>query len=323
MNSDFRPTANWPTLKQRARVLSQIRGFFDERGYVEVETPLLSHDVVVDAWIEPFAVKLNDATLYLQTSPEFAMKRLLVDGADAIYQMTRAFRQGESGPRHNPEFVILEWYRVGDSYHEQMTFTEQLVREVLPEEFGETEFARLSYDEAFERAIGTTVLAHSVRQLNELLVEHAVSVPDSVDRDNRDQLLNLLLADRIEPTLGQDRPEFLYDYPHTQSALARVRTEGSAPVAERFELYYRGIELCNGYQELTDADELSARNRTQNALRRAEGGEPLPEESRLLSAMRAGLPECSGVALGVDRLVALALGLETIDQVWAFPVARA
>ena len=320
MSDDYLPTASWQTLKERARIVRSIRQFFDDAGYTEVQTPLLSHDTVVDAHIDPFKLDTEHGRLFLQTSPEFAMKRLLVAGADAIYQICPAFRRGEVGQWHNPEFAMLEWYRVGDTYHDQMTLTESLFRRVFESASGKP-FNRITYDSAFERAIGKSALTKSAESLIRIAREHGVSLPASLDRENRDDLLNVLLAELIEPTLGQNQPEFLFDYPATQSALARVRN-GDPPVAERFELYFKGIELCNGYQELTDPDELARRNSVQNGLRAANDSEALPEASRLLRAMQHGLPECSGVALGLDRLIALACDALRLDQVWTFPVSR-
>ncbi len=319
MNSG-EPTASWDTLQQRASILRTIRAFFDDRGYTEVHTPLLSHDIVVDAHLDPFSLDTEYGRLFLQTSPEFAMKRLLVSGADAIYQICHAFRRGEVGSKHNPEFCMLEWYRVGATYHDQMTFTENLARSVFAKriELPADPFVRTTYDDAFERATGQRVLHQDTDSLAAFAAT-LLSVPDAVDCSNRDDILNLLLAEVVEPTLGSEQPEFLYDYPASQSALAKVRND-DPPVAERFELYFRGVELCNGYQELTDADELRRRNQTQNELRVARGEQALPETSQLLDAMDAGLPESSGVALGVDRLVAIALGIERIDQVWPFPI---
>ncbi len=324
MSDDYLPTARWQTLKERARIVRLVRQFFDDAGYTEVQTPLLSHDTVVDAHIDPFVLNTEHGRLFLQTSPEFAMKRLLVAGADAIYQICPAFRRGEVGPWHNPEFAMLEWYRVGDTYHDQMTFTESLFRRVFeqPGTIQDKPFNRITYDAAFERAIGTGVLTKSAELLVRMAEEHDVNLPASLDHESCDELLNVLLAKLIEPTLGQDQPEFLFDYPATQSALARVRND-EPPVAERFELYFNGIELCNGYQELTDPNELAQRNAIQNGLRTANNSDPLPEDSRLLRAMQHGLPECSGVAMGLDRLIALACGGQQLNQVWQFPVSRA
>lgn len=321
MTDDFRPAVSWNALKRRAATIRQIRAFFDSRGYIEVQTPSLSKDIVVDAHLDPFTVQSEHGTLFLQTSPEFAMKRLLCDGADAIYQICQAFRQGESGPHHNPEFTMLEWYKVGATYHDQMSFTEDLIGQILSQT--RRPFNRITYDEAFHRAIGTKVLRLSAIELREVASKCAVQLPETLDRENRDDLLNVILAECVEPTLGVGAPEFVFDYPASQSALATVR-DGDPSVAERFELYYHGIELCNGYQELTDPDELVRRNDIQNQLREQNGRAPLPVESRLIDAMRSGLPDCSGVALGLDRLVALpSLREGRLNNVWAFPIDRA
>ncbi|MEX0704754.1 MAG: EF-P lysine aminoacylase EpmA [Planctomycetales bacterium] len=347
----WRPAASLATLRLRAELLHAVRGFFRARGYLEVETPVLSHDVVVDAWLEPFVAQwlpgerptagAEADELFLQTSPEFAMKRLLAAGATAVFQVARVMRQGEFGRYHNPEFTMLEWYRAGDTQHEQMTFTEELVRHVCsraatlrdedstsPPPGGAIElppapFERLTYDEAFERYAGTRVLKLSVAELAELARQLRLGVPESLApvEANRGAWLNLLLAGAVEPRLGE-RPQFLHDYPATQAALAKVR-DGDPPVAERFELYVAGLELCNGYHELTDPAELRRRIARQSALRAADGRRVLPAESRLLAAMEAGLPECSGVALGFDRLAMLALGADSLAEVVAFPFDRA
>ena len=352
-SSDYLPTASLEMLRHRAALLAVIRRVFDEAGYFEVETPVLSSDIVVDAWLDPFVADfLRSPTdwsrggkpLYLQTSPEFAMKRLLAAGAKAIYQLGKVFRNGEVGQRHNPEFTMLEWYRVGDDHHAQMRFTEALVRRVFEaaENFNDTgstgghrasakprlgpqEFERLTYDAAFDRYTGQRVLEESVESLASLASRHGLVAPPGLERDDRDGWLNWLLAELVEPHLGRDRPTFLYDYPASQAALARVSSSctGSPAVAERFELYIDGVELCNGYHELTDPAALKQRIHEQSLLRSAAGFRPLPAESRLLSAMEAGLPASSGNALGVDRLIMLALGAKSLSEVIAFPFDRA
>eukprot|EP00913_Durusdinium_trenchii_P008832 g8298.t1 len=314
-DADFRPTATLETLKRRARLLQASRSFFEQNGYWEVQTPLLSHDSNIDAHIEPFRITADSGRdVYLQTSPEFAMKRLLASGADSIFQIGPAFRRGESGRLHNTEFTIVEWYRVGDSFHDQMELTERFVRHLFAEADALRDdeatasrgvwsdgFERLTYDEAFARVLGRRVLGESVGTLIELSRECEITAPESLSANDRDGWLNLLLSERVEPNLGIERPVFLYDYPASQSALATVRDD-EPPVAERFELYIDGVELCNGYQELTDPAELRRRIDEQSAVRRREGRRPLPESYRLMNAMVAGLPECSGVALGFDRL---------------------
>ena len=324
--ADHGPTASLDVLRERAELLTAVRQYFRDKGYWEVETPILSHDVVVDAHLDPFVVEEPGREFFLQTSPEFGMKRLLAAGADAIFQITRAFRRNERGRLHNPEFTIVEWYRVGDSYHHQMAEVEGLVRSVLNSsgcsssgELRDTAFARLTYDDAFHRAIGCGVLEKSPAQLLGLASQHKVTIPSGLDINDRDSLLNLLLAELVEPTLGKTQPEFLYDYPASQAALARSRDE----IAERFELYIDGIELCNGYQELTDADELASRNLRQAEVRTVNGHRQLPVRSRLIDAMHTGLPDCSGVAMGFDRLAMIALRAESIDDVIPFPFERA
>lgn len=326
---DAGSTADVSVLRQRAAILDALRAFFRNRGYWEVETPLLSHDVCVDRWLDPIEVAVGAERMFLQTSPEFAMKRLLVAGADAIFQITRAFRGWERGPRHNPEFAMLEWYRMGDSYHQQMDFVEALVRDVQNDtvspvrpELPAGRFQRVTYDEAFEACFETPVLLLEPDELRELARRHGIAAPESLPADDRDGWLNLLLAERVEPWLAEQGAIFLYDYPASQSALAKVRAS-PPPVAERFELYLGGFELCNGYQELTNSDELASRMRHQAELRVQSGLSRLPTDSRLIAAMRQGLPECSGVALGLDRLIMWRLGLTSIEDVIPFPIERA
>ncbi|MEZ6055563.1 MAG: EF-P lysine aminoacylase EpmA [Planctomycetaceae bacterium] len=344
--ADWRPTASFETLRARAEVLDAIRRTFRQAGYLEVETPLLSQDVCVDAWLEPFVLEtglspISDISthsnssadsfkpeLYLQTSPEFAMKRLLAAGAEAIFQIARCFRRDEFSPRHNPEFTMIEWYRTGDTFQRQMDFVEQLVRSIgllplvqapprrLPA------VVRMTYDEAFEQFVGQPILGSPQSDLVALAKRHGVVVPQSLESDDRDGWLNLLLAEVIEPQLLQTGPLFIYGFPPSQAALARV-SQCAVPTAERFELYLYGIEICNGYQELTDPVEFRRRMADQNARRREEGLRELREESRLLDAMQAGFPDSSGVALGFDRLLMWRLGLTNIEEVIPFPSPRA
>jgi lysyl-tRNA synthetase class 2 len=328
---DHRPTASLEMLELRARLLATMRRFFDERGYFEVDTPLLSHDRVVDPHLEPFIVEGAAAPLYLQTSPEFGMKRLLAAGARAIYQIGHVFRAHELGRLHNPEFTMVEWYRAGDTHVEQM----QVVQDLVVESFRDVQrarsskvpvpqipFSRTTYREAFERYTGSDVFELTTGQLVELARTRGVSIPASFNLADRDDCLNLLLAELVEPHLGRERPEFLYDYPASQAAIARIRSETPA-VAERFELYSAGIELCNGYHELTDPAELRRRMEIESLRRKSEGLSPLPVSSRLLSSMEAGLPACAGVALGFDRLLMLAAGAKSIAEVLPFAFDRA
>lgn len=298
-----------------------MRSFLDERGFFEVDTPLLSHDQVIDANLEPLIVPRGwgGKDLFLQTSPEFAMKRLLVAGSGSIYQLGKVFRRGERGIRHNPEFTMLEWYETGTDHHDQMKLTEALVRSSVLDSphlrLAQQPFVRTTYAQAFQEYLGAEIFQLNGHDLKQIAVEKQLQFPESLAPTDLDGWRNLLLAELIEPFLGKTHPEFLYDYPASQAALAVVRP-GPPPVAERFELYIRGIEICNGYHELSDPFELQDRIRKEWTVR---DGQP-PLNSRLLQAMSIGLPKCAGVALGVDRLIMLVSGKETIDQVIPFPI---
>lgn len=307
---EFVPTASSSTLYLRAQMLRKLRAFFEQFGFLEVETPLLSADTVVEQHIDPIRVVLADdprqpekgQSMWLQSSPEFHMKRLLATGEyEAIYQVGKAFRAAERGERHNPEFTIVEWYRVGDDLNAGITLLSELCSALLDSPAPE----RVTYAEAFRR--------------------HAGIDPFSTDAAaEHDERLNLILANQVEPELGRDRPTILYHYPASQAALAQVTTDSAGRcVAERFELYVDGVELANGYHELLDANELRRRNEKNNVLRVADGRPALPSESKLLAAMEHGLPKCTGVALGFDRLLMVAAGKSSIEEVMAFPIERA
>lgn len=346
-HDDFRPAASLETLRCRAELLAVVRKFFHDRGYWEVETPILSRDVIIDAHLEPFVTcwrgeaqpggvaSSPEDRLFLQTSPEAGMKRLLAAGAEAIFQITRAMRNEEFGRYHNPEFTLLEWYHVDQTHHDQMDVVEDLVRTVFEAAANrcgqvaavclpsvDDRFKRLTYDAAFERYAGRRVLGLESAELAALAAERGLAPPPGLEEDDRDGWLNFLLADVVEPELGRGGPVFLYDYPASQAALATVRRD-QPPIAERFELYIRGIEICNGYRELTDPEELRQRIRVQGEIRARDGRSALPECGRLLDAMQAGLPPCAGVALGFDRLVMLAVGMLSLADVIAFPFDRA
>jgi lysyl-tRNA synthetase class 2 len=320
---DFLPTASWQNLRLRAGLLRQLREFFHQRGFLEVETPVLSADTVVDRHLDPFSLQVGPTggksrTFWLQTSPEFAMKRLLAAGAEAIYQVSRVFRQEEHGPLHNPEFTLVEWYRSGDDLRAGMTFTSDLCQTLL----GRGPADLLSYAEAFQRHAGLDPHAADLATLAKAARQCDSPPPESIAKDDRDGWLDWLLTERVQSHLGVGRPVLLYDFPASQAALARIRP-GEPPLAERFELYVSGWELANGYHELLDAGELRRRNAKVNALRRRDGKTALPEESRLLAAMEHGLPPAVGCALGFDRLAMLAAGARSIDEVIAFPWDRA
>jgi lysyl-tRNA synthetase class 2 len=302
-------------LRRRGEMLARLRQFFADRGFLEVETPLLDDEIIPELHIEPLAVPEDRRTLWLQASPELHMKRLLAQGLPAIYQVTRSFRRGERGALHNPEFTIVEWYRTGDDMNAGVTLLDELCQQVA----GAPPALRTTYGDAFRRHAGVDPYRVSCDELIAAALRFGVAVPTTFDRDDRDEWLNLLLAMVVEPKLGSPGPEILLDYPASQSALARTVTRNGVEVAERFELYWRGIELANGYHELTDGDALRARLEVVNRRRAADDRSALPLPERLLTAMESpGLPPCAGCALGFDRLVMLACGATTIDEVMDF-----
>jgi lysyl-tRNA synthetase class 2 len=322
---DFLPSADWERLRLRADLLARTRSFFADRQFLEVETPLLSADTVIDRHLDPLRVVLPrdprqpdvGQMLYLQTSPEFGMKRLLAAGGEAIYQITRAFRADESGDLHNPEFTIVEWYRRGDDLAGGMQLLSDLAESLL----GRGPAEQVSYAEAFLVHVGVDPHRATAADLAAAARHWGIDVAPGFGDGDRDVWLNLLLTHLVEPHLGQAAPTILYDYPASQAALARLH--GDPPVAARFELYVQGIELANGYHELLDPSVLRERNQTANRQRAADGKPQLPEESRLLAAMDRGLPDSTGVALGFDRLVMLAAGAANLAEVLAFPIDRA
>lgn len=324
--NDFRSTASTETLKARAKLLRQTRAFFDDRGFLEVQTPVLSSDTVVDRHIDPVAVELKDdpfsdeagRRMWLQTSPEFAMKRLLASGMQAIYQIGPVFRVGEAGHRHNPEFTMLEWYRCGDTIERGMELLSEFAAEVLHR----PPAVIVCMSSAFLEHVGFDPFVESAMGLRRRCDELHLAYPDSIAADDWDTWFDLLFASRVQPQLGHERPVIIRDFPASQSALAQIR-EGDPPVAERFELFVDGLELANGYLELLDANELLTRNRVANQMRIEDGRQALPETSRLVAAMQSGLPRCVGAALGFDRLTMLVTGCQSIVDVIPFPVDRA
>ncbi len=323
---DWRPSAALPTLQLRARLLRQIRAFFEARAVLEVETPALSRAATPDPHIESFVTRdaLSGAPRYLHTSPEFPMKRLLAAGSGAIYQLGKVFRQGEAGRRHNPEFTLLEWYRPGFDHRRLMQEVEELLRSLLEPYLPLGPGVYLSYRQAFLEHVGIDPLTAGAAELAARAAALGIDVA-GLARDDPDPWRDLLLTQVVEPALPRDCPVFLYDYPASQAALARVRPgkEGEPPVAERFELYLNGLELANGFHELADAAEQRRRFEQDNAARQRAGLPVVPLDEAFLAALEAGLPDCAGVALGVDRLVMLAAGLSDIREVLAFDYGRA
>ena len=322
----FSPTASLESLKARAAIIRAVRGFFESRDYLEIETPVLSPDTVVDRYLEPFAVTVgDDRPYYLQTSPEFAMKRLIAAGANAVFQIGRVFRQGDFGEMHNPEFTMLEWYCTDNNYAAGIAFLSDLTDTVLQRGKASVVTLRQLF------AGHTRLNPHTAdcRQLREYALDSGVTFPESfaLAEQDRENWVDLIFSEHIQPSLGREEPVIVIDYLASQSQLAKTRqicdSSGEFDLSERFELFVDGLELANGYHELLDADILLERIRATNALRIADGNAPLPEDSRLLDAMRHGLPPCCGCAMGLDRLVMAALKTRNIAEVIAFPWDRA
>jgi lysyl-tRNA synthetase class 2 len=318
----WQPTASLAALKSRAQQLAWVRGFFARRKVLEVETPVLGRCSVTDLNIDSVPVsstcsEVGQRDLWLQTSPEYPMKRLLAAGTGDIYQVARVFRDGERGSRHNPEFSLLEWYRrdfddVG------------LMAEVADLVCGWLECPRpatLEYREAFLRFAGIDPFTGDDEALRQLC--RRWMSPGQVAELLRDECLDLLMSFCVEPALAGLGPVFITGYPESQAALARVSEVDGVRKAHRFELYIEGLELCNGYWELTDAAEQRMRFDSDNLARRRAGRPQMPVDECLLAAMEAGVPDCAGVALGLDRLLMLKLGLEDIAGVLAFASERA
>lgn len=323
---EWRPAASIEVSKLRARLLGRVRDFFSRHGVLDVDTPILSTAGTTDPHLHSFragslAPGSDCPPHYLHTSPEFAMKRLLAAGSGSIYQICKVFRAGEAGRLHNPEFTMIEWYRVGMGYQTLMDEVAALVTEMLVGLRRLAPAERLSYRDAFLHHTGLDPHRASARDFRGVAEARGVSV-SGLAGDDRDAWRDLLLTHFVEPHLGRGRLTFLYDYPASAAALARIRAE-DPPVAERFELYLDGIELANGFQELTDAAEQRGRFERDRTARRELGLADIPMDERLVAALAHGLPECSGVALGFDRLVMLAAEAATISEVLAFPSDRA
>lgn len=316
----WQPRASLATMHARAHLYARLRSFFSVRGVLEVETPVLSRGATVDVHIDSFVTRDQR---WLQTSPEFPMKRLLAAGSGPIYQIARVFRVDEAGRFHNPEFSMLEWYRPGFDHHALMDEVEALLQELGVHRH--QAFERLSYRAAFLRHAGLDPEQAGLDDLAAACRAVVASMPEPEggdERAQRDFYLDLLMSHCVGPRLGLDAPCFLYDFPASQAALSRVRAE-RPPVASRFELFWRGIELANGFHELSDAAEQRRRFEQDQARRREAQRIVPPYDRNLIAALEAGLPDCGGVALGLDRVLMLLLGLDHLGDTLAFDEARA
>lgn len=323
MTTNWQPSASIENLKARANIIKSIREFFYQRNVMEVETPSLSQASVTDIHLASFSTQFvgpgfaKGLPLYLQTSPEFAMKRLLAAGSGAIFQLAKAFRNEEAGRHHNPEFTMLEWYRPNFNAAQLMDEIDDLMMTLLGCESAE----RITYQDAFLTHLSCDPLTASVRELSALAAEQGFEHIAAQEND-KDTLLQLLFCMCIEPKIGQQKPCFVYHFPASQAALAKLNSKDMR-VAERFELYFKGMELANGFDELTEASEQRQRFITDNQKRVALGLPEVAIDERFLAALEQGLPQCSGVALGVDRVIMLALSAKHISEVLAFDIERA
>lgn len=323
VNHDWQPSASIETLRQRARLMARVRTFFAERGVLEVETPILGHGGSTDPHLDSLSLTATTPVgrerLWLQTSPEFHMKRLLAAGSGPIFQLARSFRDGEVGRRHNVEFTMLEWYRPGLSLDSLIDECDALIRHVLERDPGP--LRRRRYRDLFRDRLGVDPFTTTLASMRELVAAHGGLAMTEADRE---ACLDLLMSVVIEPELGRDGIDVVIDYPAAQAALARRHfdPEDGIEVAARFEIYVQGLELANGYDELTDANEQAQRFEADNVQRRSLGKPGVAVDARLVAALEAGMPAGSGVALGVDRLIQLALGKDSVADVMAFATPR-
>ena len=318
--SEWFPSASPESLAARAELLRVLRRFFVDRGVLEVDTPLLSQGTIPDAGIDVFRLpgETDEPDRYLQTSPESAMKRLLAAGVGDIFQICKAFRQGEAGRHHNPEFTLLEWYRVGWDHAALMREVAELLGAVMNVD----NWQIWPYRALFIELLGVDPLDEqtSLTGLTDLAQSRIGVLPESLDRD---AVLDLLMSHCIEPEISDWGMVFVTDFPLPQAAMARCIPMGDVDVAARFECYLNGKELANGYWEQIDPDALAAQLHAENTRRQQRGLSLRPIDGRLLAAHRHGLPECAGVALGVDRLLALKLGVEGVAETISFGWDRA
>ncbi len=322
--ADWQPSATIPVLHARAGMLARIRAYFAAQEVLEVETPVLSAAAVSDPAIESIAaVTGRGAHRYLQTSPEYAMKRLLAAGFGDCYQVCPVFRDGESGRRHNPEFTMIEWYRLDFGVGEMEHDVDRVLRVACAELRDFAPARAVSYREAIRDGSGIDSATAPVGEIRAALASRGIE-PVCCEGWERDEWLDLLMGAVVGPGLGHDAPVFVHDYPASQAALARLRDlpDGSQ-VAERFELYVDGLELANGFRELGDAGEQRRRFEQDQATRKRRGQTLRPLDERLLAALETGLPDCAGVALGFDRLVMACHRLGDLGAAMAFPESRA
>ena len=312
----WQPSASIEFLRQRARFIAKIREFFSQNFYLEVETPIMAHHGVTDAYLSNIKAEFRSQSYYLQTSPEYHMKRLLAAGSGPIFQLARVFRDDELGRWHNPEFTLLEWYQLNIDHHALINEMDLFLQTLVHSK----PLMKVSYEEIVLESCRINPFTASIAELQQVLKRYDLDKVLAADELNKDQYLFLLMSHVVEPFMATiDVPIAVYNFPPSQAALAQINNG----VAERFEIYYRGVELANGFHELCDVKAQERRFKQDLDLRQ-ELGLTLPTpDAWLLQALEEGLPSCSGVALGVDRLLALAMGCSSISEVMSFDVSRA
>jgi len=314
MSKHWQPTASMQAIKEKARILQSIRAFFAQRNVLEVDTPIISSAASTDPQLESFSTQFNKKVYYLHTSPEFHMKRLLAAGSGDIYQLAKVFRDDENGRNHNPEFTLLEWYRSGFNHHQLMDEVEELLHELMG--LSKKNYQRVSYQQVFIDQLKIDPLDADVETLKQCAKKFNIETPSGMKAD-RDMWLDWLMVEKIAPSFLKDGFTFLYDYPASQASLARL-DENDTRKANRFELFFGELELANGFYELTDADEQAQRFESDNVVRRQRGQKLMPVDDCLLDALKSGLPGCSGVAIGIDRIMMLVVGANHINEVISF-----
>jgi elongation factor P--(R)-beta-lysine ligase len=318
--TNWQPSASIEALKLRARMLQSMRAFFADKQVLEVETPILSTAAITDPHLQSFSTEFQNAKLFLNTSPEFFMKRLLAAGSGDIFQICKVFRDDEQGSRHNPEFSMLEWYRTGFDHHRLMDEIEQLIQYLMAQlnvEIKTQVITRISYRQAFINALGIDPLIANMAEIKSVAEKNHIDIPIGMDVNDKDMWLDWLITQSVAPSFNQNEFTFLFDYPASQAALAKL-SEQDSQVAHRFELFYGELELANGFYELTDARELRNRFENENAYRSRQGIELVPVDELLLAALESGLPDCAGVAIGLDRLLMVLSNDKNISKVLSF-----
>ncbi|MCB0279390.1 MAG: elongation factor P--(R)-beta-lysine ligase [Calditrichaeota bacterium] len=314
---NFKPSATLETSRQRARIITGIRNFFHSHQYLEVETPILSRYAVTDVQLDSFSSRFMSTSedLYLSTSPEYHMKRLLAAGYGPIFQITKAFRNDELGTNHNPEFTILEWYKPNSDHHGLMDEIDLLLDSVMEKE----DSIRMSYRDLFQTVLEIDPVNTTISKLQLICADYGYSNQS----DDRDELLDFLMTGPVENWIRKNHKRlFIYNYPKSQAALAKIDSL-NPDYANRFELYLDGLEIANGFYELSDPDEQRRRFQEDNRKRRDLGKAEMVIDPNLIAALESGLPDCAGVALGLDRLVMMILGLKSITDIICFPMERA